>query len=212
MISAFHFNGKGWKETDPVTKVIGKYEATVAACATGGKPLAAWTEILEEEWIINVAMMNAKGMSDPYLFPVKSGRTINPVLIAPDKNRNWIAWKNLCQGKLTIYISKYENGLWSDPLIIDTGKNSYFDSAIAEAKNGDLYVAYGLNHGYHQNIEMAIVDGQSVEIKKTVPIAVGGGFENRVNLNTKPALAFDAIDRSWISYENNRNAHRLNAG
>ncbi|MCP4294297.1 MAG: hypothetical protein GY786_01680, partial [Proteobacteria bacterium] len=41
-------------------------------------------------------------------------------------------------------------------------------------------------------------------------MAIGGGFEDRVNINVKPNLAFDKEDRLWISWENNRFAHRLN--
>ncbi len=209
LISAFHYKGKDWIETEPVTKVPGQFEAPVAACATGGKPVVAWTEIKNEEWVINVAHMQGKGFSDPFTFRAKSGRFINPVLIAPNKNQTWIAWESLHNRKFTIHVSKYENGQWSEPIVIDKGENSCWEPAMAEDKNGDLYVAYGLTHGYHQNIEMAIIDGHSLSIKKTVPIALGGGLKDRVNLNTKPALAFDAVDRLWISYENNSNTHRL---
>ncbi|MBT4401864.1 MAG: hypothetical protein HOD37_20465, partial [Bacteroidetes bacterium] len=212
LVSAFHFDGKNWTETDSVSKSAGQYEAPVATCATGGKPVVAWTEKKEEDWVINVAMMKANGMSDPYTFPVKSGRSINPVLIAPDKNRNWIAWENLHEGKFTIYISKYENGQWSEPVIIDKGENSCFDPGIVEDKNGDLYIAYGLTEGFHQNIEMTIIDGETLKIKKFIPVAIGGGHKNRVNINARPALAFDAQDHLWISYENNRNASRMDDG
>jgi hypothetical protein len=212
LISSFHFDGKKWMETEAVCKLPGQYEAPAAACAQGGQPIVAWTEKKAEKWVINVAIKNVSGFNDPYTLPGKSGKSINPVVIAPDKNRNWIAWENLHHGKLTIYISQYKNGQWSEPIIIDKGESSCFDPAIVEAPNGDLYLAYGVNHGYHQNIEMSIIDGRSLEIKNTVPVALGGGFKNRVNLNTKPALAFDAEDRLWISYENNRNAHRLDDG
>ena len=212
LVSAFHFDGKDWIETDPITKSAGQYEAPAATCATGGKPVVAWAEKKAEEWAINVAMMNANGISDPYTFPVKSGRSINPVLIAPDKNRNWIAWENLHNGKFTIYISKYEKGQWSEAVIIDKGTNSCFDPGIAEAKNGDLYVAYGLTDGFHQNIEMTIIDGETLRIKESVSVAIGGGHKDRVNINARPALAFDSQDQLWISYENNRDASRMEDG
>jgi len=212
LISAFHFDGINWKETDAVTRLAAEYEAHVAACATGGKPVVAWTEKKEEDWVINVAMMKADGISDPYLFPVKSGRSINPVLIAPDKNRNWIAWENLKNGKFTIYISKYENAQWSEAVIIDKGENSCFDPCIAEAGNGDLFIAYGFCDGFHQNIEMSIIDGATLQIKESLPVAIGGGHKDRVNINARPALAFDATDRLWISFENNRDATRLDDG
>ncbi len=212
LISSFHFNGKNWIETDPVTKSTGQYETPVASCAFEGKPNVAWTEIQGEEWVINASQMNENGFGDPHTFPVNKGRSINPVLISPDKNRSWIAWENLHNGIFSIYISKYENGLWSDPIIINKGENSCFDPAIVEAGNGDLYVAYVLTGGFHQNIEMAIVDGKNLNIRKTIPVAIGGGLADRVNINTKPALAFDAQENLWISYENNRNTTRLEDG
>ncbi len=212
LVSSFHFDGENWTETAPVTKSTGQYEAPVAACAKGGKPIVVWTEIKGKDWMINASQLNKNGFSEPHTFPVKYGKSINPVLFAPDKNRKWIAWENFYQGKLSIYFSKYENSQWSKPIQISKGENSCFSPAIAEAKNGDLYIAYGLNHGYHQNIEMAIIDGHNLQIKEAIPIAVGGDLENRVNLNTSPAIAFDTNNRLWISYENNKNSSRLQDG
>ena len=100
--------------------------------------------------------MNANAFSEPHTFPVGKGRSINPVLIAPDKDRNWIAWENLHNGVFSIYLSKNENGHWSDPAIIDRGGNSCFDPAIAQSQNGDLYIAYTLTGGFHQNIEIVL--------------------------------------------------------
>lgn len=211
-ISSFHFDGKKWKETDSVTKSIGHYEVPVSACASGGKPIVAWTEIKEEDWIINASQMNENGFNEPHTFTVLKGKSINPVLIAPDKNRNWIAWENLSNGVFSIYVGKYENGRWSEPIVIDKDKNSCFDPCLAEAKNGDLYVAYGLTEGFHQNIEMTIIDGKTLSVQKTIPVAIGGGHKERVNINAKPALAFDSQDNLWISYENNRNTSRLEDG
>ena len=212
VVSAFRFEGDSWVETAPVTRTAGQYESPVAACATGGKPVVAWTEIDSGQWTIKVSRCGDSGFEEPHQFQANTGRSIDPVLIAPAKDRHWIAWENLHQGKLSLCISRYEQSKWTEPLIISKGNNSYFNPAISEADNGDLYVAYGLNQGYHQNIEMSILDGRSLEIKKTVPIAVGGGLKDRVNLNTKPALAFDGVGRLWISYENNRDAHRLDDG
>ncbi len=211
-ISAFYFDGASWNETNPVTRNAGQYEAPAAACAKDGKPVVAWTEKKGNDWIIHAAFSGKNGFGNPYTFPVKSGHSINPVLFAPDKNRTWIAWENLHDGKFTIYISKYENDHWADPLIIDKGENSCFDPALAEAKNGDLYLAYGLTNGFHQDIEMAIIDTGSLRVKTFIPVATGGGFKNRVNINAKPALAFDTGDNLWISYESNRNNSRMEDG
>ncbi len=212
IISAFHYQGNNWIETDPVTKTEGQYESPIASCANGGKPVVAWTEIDSGKWTIKVSIFRDNKFDDPYELQTNSGRAIDPILLAADKNRNWIAWENFDKGKLSICISKYEHSKWTEPLVISKGEYSCFNPAIAEAKNGDLYVAYGLSHGYHQNIEMSIIDARSFEIKKTVPIAIGGGLKTRVNLNTKPALAFDDVDRLWISYENNKNSNRLEDG
>ena len=84
-----------------------------------------------------------------------------------------------------------------------------FDSALAEGKDGKLYLAYGTTDGFHQNIEKRILETISLDLIKKVPVAIGGGLENRVNLNTKPALAFDKNNRLWISWENNGNTHQL---
>ncbi|WP_289053761.1 sulfatase-like hydrolase/transferase [Carboxylicivirga marina] len=212
LISAYHFDGKKWQDVDPITTSTDKYEVPVAACAKNGKPIVAWAEIKGQDWIINASRMTTDGFSTPHAFPVSSGRSINPELLALEGSRNWIAWENLHNGIFKIYISKFENGQWSEPVIIDKGNNSCFDPSMAQAKNGDLYVAYGLTNGFHQDIEMTILDGESLQVKKVVPVAIGGGHKNRVNINSRPALAFDAWDNLWISYENNRNASRFEDG
>ena len=209
LVSAFRFNGDTWIETEPVTKKEGQYEAPIAVCAPDGLPVVAWCSIESDRWIINVANLKGDAFSRPYQFKAKSGKPINPVLHAPSSDRTWIAWENYDTGKFTIKISKFEKGNWSDPIEITKGENSCLDPAIAEDKEGNLFVAYGLTDSYHQNIEMTIIDGKTLKETRTVPVAIGGGFKNRVNLNTKPALAFDSGDRLWISYENNRHASRL---
>ena len=130
-ISAFHFDGKIWTEIDPVTKSTGQYEAPVSACASGGYPIVSWTEIKGDDWIINASQMNENGFGEPHTFSVAKGNSINPVLIAPNKNRSWIAWENLFNGVFSIYISKYENGKWSEPIVINKDKNSCFSPSLA---------------------------------------------------------------------------------
>ncbi len=212
MISSFYFDGKSWTETDPITASSGQYETLNAACATNGKPMVAWTEKRGDNWLINAVQTNENGVNNPHTFSVKKGRSINPVLIAPENNRNWIAWENLHEGVFSIYISKCEKGIWSDPVIINEGESSCFDPAIAEAYNGDLYIVYVRTEGFHQNIYMSILDGQTLRVQKKIPVAIGGGHKDRVNINSKPALAFDAQHRLWVSYENNRNSSRMEDG
>ncbi|MDX1702619.1 MAG: hypothetical protein R3250_18455, partial [Melioribacteraceae bacterium] len=113
LISSFHFDGEKWSEIQPVTKSEGHYEVPVSSCCKNGKPVVAWNEIVGDKWKINAVTLNENGFSKPYTFPVKSGRSINPVIISPSKNRNWIVWENWEKGKFSIYISKYEDGNWS---------------------------------------------------------------------------------------------------
>ena len=83
---------------------------------------------------------------------------------------------------------------------------------MAEAENGDLYLVYGVTEGFHQNIEMVVLNGETLEVQQTIPVAMGGGHKDRVNINARPALAFDARNNLWISYENNRNTSRPEDG
>ena len=212
LISVFYFNGQNWIESDPLTASPGQFETPVASCALGGKPIVAWTDIKEGEWVIKTSQMDVNSFTEPYTFRGILGKSINPVLIAPNKQRNWIVWENLHNGNFSICISKLESGHWSDPITIGKENNSIFDPAMAEAKNGDLYLAYVVTQGFHQNIEMSILDGVTLSIKKIIPVAIGGGHKDRVNINSKPAIAFDAQDNLWISFENNRNTTRLEDG
>jgi hypothetical protein len=212
LISVFYNSGNEWVEQNPASLIAGQYEAPTASCAKGGNPVVAWTEINGNDWSINVSMMESSEFIKPHVFNLKQGNSNNPILISPTKNRNWIAWEHLKEGKFTIYISKFELGNWSEPVQIDKGENSCFTPSIAESENGDLYVAYGITDGFHQNIEFSIIDGNTCEIKKSVPVAIGGGFKDRVNINSKPSITFDSMDNLWISYENNRFATRLDDG
>lgn len=54
-----------------------------------------------------------------------------------------------------------------------------------------IYLAYSCADGVHRNIQLAILDPRTLQTVKTVPVAVGGGLKDRVNINVRPALAFD---------------------
>lgn len=209
LVSAFKYNGKTWTETAPVTPAGGRYEALAAQAAPDGRPMVAWNSIEDGKWKINAAQLDKAGNWKAYQFPDQPGKPVNPVLHTPNSSRAWISWENYYKGKFSIFISKFERGSWSYPVEVKKTNESCFYPAIAEDVNGDLYVAYDLTDHYHRNIEMALIDGQSLRLKKTIPVAIGGVFENRVNINTKPALSFDNENRLWISYESNRNASRL---
>jgi hypothetical protein len=209
LVSAFRFSAGEWVEEAPVTKKAGMYEAPTAACAPDGRPLVAWSFLDSGNWNIQVSDFEGKAFSRPRTFKPASGRYINPVLTAAEGGRAWLAWEKYDKGKLSICISARESGRWGDPVEYALEKESCFDPALAADDKGKLFMAYGLTDGYHQNIEMAILDGTSLRVRKTVPVATGGGFTNRINLNQKPALALDSTGRLWIAYENNRFAHRL---
>ena len=108
VVSAFHFEKGSCVETTPVTRKAGQYEGPVAVCAAGGKPVVAWTEIGSGQWTIKVSRCGDNGFEEPHQLQAKTGRAIDPVLIAPAKDRHWIAWENLHQGKISICISRYE--------------------------------------------------------------------------------------------------------
>lgn len=212
LISTFINSGDEWKESSPVTEVTGEYESPTASCAKGGTPIVAWSEKRGSEWCINVSHHLNGEFTKPYCFNIESGRSINPVVISPDSSRSWIAWEVLCNGIFSIYISRYCGGEWSNPVVISDKNSSCFTPAIAEGEDGNLYITYGKSSGFHQNIELSIVDGESLKVIESTPVAVGGGRKDRVNINAHPALAFDKKGRLWISYENNRDASRLDDG
>lgn len=212
IISMFKYDGKTWIEGNAVTNVPGQFENPVAACAKNGEPVVAWVEINKGKWQINVSQMQSNRFVKPDSFKTESGNLTKPVIISPDENRIWLAWEKFCKGKFTVHISKFENKKWSEPISIDKIDKSCFDPALAEDKNGNLYVVYGYTEGFHQNIELTIIDGQTLNIQKKIAVAVGGARKNRVNINSNPTLAFDANNNLWISYESNRNASRMEDG
>jgi hypothetical protein len=211
-ISCFRLTEDGWKETEPATKNQGMYENLVASCANGGKPFVAYSQIDDGKWYIKVSKFGDSMFENPFTFSSKSGRSINPVLITPNKKKAWIAYESFEDGIFSIKISKYINESWSESIEVKKEKQSVFHPALAEAKNGDLHVAYTVTEGFHKNIELAIIDGISLKLKNRISVAIGGGHKDRVNINNRPAIAFDKNDRLWISYENNRDITRFEDG
>ena len=210
LISAFVFNNGNWEEQAPVTPRAGQYEYPVASCAPGGKPVIAWTSIEDGQWVIRVATGEKEGFGAARVFTPQSGKFIKPVLITPKKGKAVLAWECLDQGHFSIYVAQYAKGKWQKPQKIAVPGKSLFDPAMTLGKDGKLYLAYSITDGVHQNIAMKILNDGTVE--DTVPVAIGGAFTDRVNMNTNPALAFDSTDRLWISWENNRRSHRLEDG
>ncbi len=170
--------------------------------------MVAWTSLKEGQWIIEVAVGDESGFKNHQEFGPYQGKYIKPVLATPAPGRAWLAWECFKEGQFSIFLTKYQDGKWGPSVEITIENKSMFDPAIAEGKDGKLYLVYGVTDGVHQNIEMKILDGANLNPVDTVPVAVGGGLADRVNMNTNPALAFDKTGRLWISWENNRNSQR----
>ncbi len=212
LISCFANADGDWVEMDPVTSQAGKYEAMTASCCRGGDPVVAWSRKDGNDWSIMAARKYGAGFEKPEEFRAASGRNINPVLISPEPGRHWLAWECYDRGLFSIYVSKFERGRWSEPLMISEARRSLMYPALAESRDGTVYLAYEISDGPHRNIEMKQIDGRRMKVLDTIPVAIGGSLTNRVNMNTKPSLAFDREDRLWISWENNRRTHRLEDG
>lgn len=208
IISLFKLENGNWKEQNPVTKVAGSYEAISADCHKNGKPAITWAEIIDGKWIIKASIQKEDEFLDPIQISDASKKSINPVIKAVTSDSYVMAWESFEEGKFCIYLSRWRNNNWTAPILVTDKTQSCFNPALEQNTNGDIYVAYDITDGPHRNIEMKIFK-ESLHNIKTVPIAIGGGFKDRVNINVKPSLCFDKSNRLWISYENNRFAHRL---
>lgn len=209
-IALYELEGGNWREAKPVTAEPGQFEALTAHCATGGDPVLAWTELKEGRWTIvastgkNGSFETAVPISDP------AHRAINPVAKAVGPREYLVAWEEFGQGRFTLWMARFANERWSQPVrVAGEGEASYFDPAVEVAKSGEIYFAYSCTDGPHRNIYMAILDPHSLQAKTTIPVAIGGGHTERVNINWKPALAFDKSGRLWVSWESNRNTAHM---
>ena len=208
IISLFEYQDGNWVETDPVTKEAGSYEAVSADCHRKGKPAVAWTELKEGSWTIQVALQHKKNFGTPHQLSDPKKKSIHPVVKAVDSKSYLVAWESFENGRFSIYVSQYHKKKWSAPVQVTDSNENCFNPAVEQDQDGNVYIAYDYSEGVHRNIAMKILNSDLV-VQKTVPVAIGGGFKDRVNINVKPALSFDASNRLWISYENNRDAHRL---
>lgn len=208
IISLFHYQEGTWKEIAPVTKEAGSYEAISADCHRKGKAAVAWTDITNGQWTVQVALQDKNGFAAPVRLSDASKKAINPVVKAVTAKSFVVTWESFENGKFSIYLSRYKNKKWSKPVQVTDANDNCFNPAIEQDEDDNIYIAYDHSEGVHRNIAMKILN-EDLETLKTVPIAVGGGFKDRININVKPALCFDKEERLWISWENNRNAHRL---
>jgi len=208
IISGFSLNGETWKETEPVTPA-GEYEAVVAVCADGGEPIDVWTAIEKNRWLIKVAIAKDKKFQPPVAISDPAQRSINPVVKAIGPRSYLVAWEVFAKGQFSIYLSRFDGVRWSKPMRVADETTNCFEPAIEVASSGEIYLAYSCTDGVHRNVQLAILDPHTLQTIKTVPVAVGGGLKDRVNINARPALAFDREQRLWISWENNRFTSRL---
>lgn len=212
IISWFTREGGAWKEMPPVTPEAGRYEAIAAACADQGEPIVAWTEIADGRWLIKAATTEnqrfrpATTVSDP------AQRSIHPVVKAIGARSYLLAWEVFSQGQFSLWLARSDDGRWTPPVRVGSKAESCFEPALEVAPTGEIYLAYSCTHGVHRDIHFAVLDPQSLRTIKTVPVAVGGGLKDRVNINARPSLAIDRAGRLWISWENNRFTSRLEDG
>jgi hypothetical protein len=204
-------NGK-WQEAGTASSESGEYENPVALCLPGEEPMVAWNRINDGKWEVQVTQYKDEKPSKHKTFAAPEGKAVHPKLVAGENGKVWLTWENYLNRRFSIYACKLQDGEWSKPKQLTSDNEVCFDPAIAEGKDGKLYLSYGITDGFHQNIEMMVFNSNSLEMIEHVPVAIGGGLKNRVNLNTKPAVAFDNNNRLWISWENNRNTTRLDDG
>lgn len=209
VISAFRFAGNKWEENPVALTIEGEYETPTAACAHNGIPAVSWADKDGGNWNIVVSLFRNNSFAEPATFKPKSGRFINPVIIAPDKDSYFLAWECFEKGRFSIFASRYNGEVWTKPARITKTAKNCWDPAITLGTDNKLYLAYTIADGVHQNIEMNIINASTLQISETVPVAIGGGFKDRVNLNSRAALAFDENGKLWISWENNRNNSRM---
>ena len=212
IISLFQLVGGSWEEVAPVTLVPGQFEAISADCAPDGEPLVAWAELRDNQWLIRAALRDNGRFQPAVTISDPRRRCINPVVKAVGARSFVVVWEDYAGGKFSVWLARFREGRWSQPLHVAGGGASCFEPALAVGKGGEMYLTYSCSDGPHRNIEMAILDSDSLKPTAIVPIAAGGGFKDRVNINAKSSLAFDRSGRLWISWENNRFAGNIEAG
>ena len=208
IISCFTLDGKNWRETSPVVGA-GEYEAVAADCANGGEPIVVWTAIENGRFVIQAAVAKKNKFQTAVTISGPAQRSINPVVKTIGLHSYVVAWEVFTQGQFTIHAARCDDGKWSVPVKVAGDAMSCFEPALEVAKSGEIYLAYTSTEGVHRNIQLAILDPQSLATVKTVPVAIGGGLKDRVNINAHASLAFDWEQRLWISWENNRFTTRL---
>lgn len=210
VICGFRRENHTWQQLPDLTPEPGEFETLAAACAPDGLPIVAWTAREKGSWQIKVTRAFDGKFVPPETAGFGHGRAINPVLIAPEPARAWLAWESYEKGKFKICLREFRDNQWGKIICVtDPARNSY-DPALAEFSDGKLAIVYSVAEGMHRNIEMKIFDPENVNLSPPIAVAIGGPFTQRVNMNTHPTAAFDSLGRLWISWENNRDFSRRN--
>lgn len=209
IISLFALEDGNWKEVSPVTPEPGLFEAIAADCTPDGEPLVVWTEIRNGQWLIQASQGIAGKFQPAVTLSDPQRRSINPVVKTVGAHSFVVAWEDYAGGALSVWLARFQDGRWSRPSQVTTGDASCFEPALAVRDNGEIYLTYSCTDGPHRKILMTILDAQSLKPATPIPIAIGGGLKDRVNINAKSSLAFDGNGRLWISWENNRFTTRL---
>lgn len=203
IISCFSLNRNNWREVNPIAGT-GEYEAVSAACAIGGSPIVVWTGIENQRFLIKAALSENQKFQPAVTISKPADRSINPIVKATGPRSYLVAWEVYAKGRFRIHLARFDNDSWSAPVQVTPDAATCFEPALEVAPSGEIYLAYTCTDGVHRDIKLAILDPRSLQTIKTVPVAVGGGLEERVNINAHANLAFDRQSRLWISWENNR--------
>lgn len=209
IVSLFEWQDGAWKEVEPVTPQPGQFEAVAAACALGGEPLVAWTEKRGNQWLIQAAIRENGKFQPAITISDPQRRSINPVVAAVGPQGFIVSWEDYAVGAFSIWLARFHEGRWSRPHRVTKEGMVCFEPALAVNRSGDVWLTCSSTNGPHRNILLLELDGEDLHCRQIIPIAVGGGLKDRVNINAHSAAAFDREDRLWISWENNRFTSRL---
>jgi hypothetical protein len=209
IISLYELKGTNWKESKPVTGEPGQYEAMTAGCAPEGDPVVAWTERKGQRWLIAASTWKYGKFQPAVVLSEPGRRAMNPVVKACGPRDYVVAWEDYARGKFTIRMARYAQERWSQPVEVAGGAASCFEPALEVGSAGEIYLSYSCTDGAHRNIHMVVLDARTMRAGAPIPVAIGGGLTDRVNINSKSNLAFDKSGRLWLSWENNRHtSHR----
>jgi hypothetical protein len=138
IISLFELEGGNWKEAKPVTTEPGQFETISADCAAEGEPLIAWTEMRDGHWLVQAAVRNHRKFQPPVTLSDLRRRSINPVVKAVGSRSFIVVWEDYAGGKFSVWLSRFQEGRWCQPLEVAGGGASCFEPALAVGGGGEI--------------------------------------------------------------------------